>query len=844
MSDEKLETAKYLPDRQTALDSVGHNLIRAADYKSAYSYTYSTENNPDSSVSARRLWQVIRRRKWLIATLVFIVTSITAVVMYQIESTYEASTMIEIDEQTTLMRSDSAASSDPQNFSFHLNTKKLMLKSRPVLEDVIVELKLNENPNFIAERNSLWKNVKTMGGLLKAQDRNNARTTPGITRAAQSPKEPIRSPENVSLTKAVKSLEDDLTVEQIRDSRVLKVAFSHTDPTIAGAVANTISQKFIQRNFQSKAEKFASAADWLARSTEKLRDKAKQAEVSLANYVREHKIFSVPENGEKGTLTTEKLTALHDQVMRIETDRTLKGSLYSEVKAGRIAQLPETFADPKMLNLQKGLDELNTLAAQLSTKYGPENPRVKEVKQQINVTMGQIDASRKMLEAKLQTDYERAQRDEQVFKGALTRAKREAVNENQESIQYNILKQEVETANSIYKDFMQKSNQANVQLAEQYNDIRVIEPAQVPTNPSGPKRLLVILVGFFLGSTASVGFALFLESLDNTIRNYDDVDRYVQLPALGIIPAMTASKLRLRSAKMIGGSAGNGLLNLNGALRPDKVNGDLRPELLFNVDAFSPYAEAYRQLRTSVLRSTAGRMVRTLLITSSLPDEGKTTTAVNLAMSLAQTGASVLLIDADLRRPSLHTLFQVDHRRGLSTLLSDQTAYFDLTGNPETESYGSSTLLSDQTAYSLKGLAIIEQWKDSNLYLLTSGPAPPNPAELLGSEQMQRLLTSLKSTYTYIIIDSPPIAPFTDGVLMSSMVDGVLLVVHGGKISRDVVRRTRKMLDEVGARILGIVLNNVNPILQDYDYDPRYYQQSYSDTETEADHHASEQFVS
>src|SRR5205085_11658286 len=233
-----------------------------------------------------------------------------------------------------------------------------------------------------------------------------------------------------------------------------------------------------------------------------------------------------------------------------------------------------------------------------------------------------------------------------------------------------------------------------------------------------------------------------------------------------------------------------------------------QPELIFSTDGRSSLAEAYRQLRTSVLLSTAGRAPKSLLVTSSQPAERKTTTATNIAISLAKTGASVLIIDADMRRPRLHTTFETENRKGLSTYLSSDMSDAEL-------------------------LDMIEQHETSGLHYLTSGPVPPNPAELLGSEQMRKLLSCIEKTFTHVIIDSPPIASFTDGVLISTIVDGVLLVVHGGKSSRHVVRRARQVLQDVGAKIFGIVLNNVNISSHDHYYYQRYYQQSYYDSENE-----------
>jgi capsular exopolysaccharide synthesis family protein len=283
---------------------------------------------------------------------------------------------------------------------------------------------------------------------------------------------------------------------------------------------------------------------------------------------------------------------------------------------------------------------------------------------------------------------------------------------------------------------------------------------------------------------------LFLEYLDDTVHSTEEVERVLHLPALAVIPA-------------VGGATRRPMLSgLTALQRQNGNNHAEQSELLMNVDGRSPLAEAYRHLRTSVLLSTAGRAPRSLLVTSSLPGEGKTTTAVNTAVSLAQTGASVVIIDADMRRPRLQSIFDLHGTEGLSSILSSETDESEMLGLVRT----------DET---------------TGLNVLTSGPIPPNPAELLGSDQMRRLMATLQAHYTHVVIDSPPISSFTDGVLIASMVDGVLLVVHGGRSSRHIVRRSKQLLSDVGAKVFGVVLNNVNLQSHDYYYYQSYYGQKY-----------------
>ena len=370
----------------------------------------------------------------------------------------------------------------------------------------------------------------------------------------------------------------------------------------------------------------------------------------------------------------------------------------------------------------------------------------------------------------------------------LGQAKGEAIQQNQDAIQYNILKQDVDTNKALYQDFLHQTNQAQAQVVEQQNNLRVIEPAQVPDRANGPKRMLAILLGFLLSTAAGVGLAFLLDYLDNTIKTVADVSRFAQLPALSVVPAVAGNSRRRLASK------GRKALG-NGSSRHAESEAAFQ---LATLDDHSSAAEAYRVLRTSVLLSAAGRPPKTILVTSGQPGEGKTTTVVNTAISLAQMGASVLIIDCDLRRPTTHKFLGVEHARGLSTYLSQEVPLDEL----------------------------IQKLPIANLSLLPCGPVPPNPAELILSEKFKAMLRELAGQYDHILIDSPPLINVTDPVILSTMVDGVILVVHGGKSTRDVLQRARQELLTVGAKIFGVVLNNVD--LRRDGYDDYYYDRYYS----------------
>ena len=793
MPDEKAELEKVSP--QTIEISARETSGVRPHYPNSYGYGYGYgAGGDDQKIHLRELWRTVRKRKWLIATIALIITTLVTIDMYRTKNSYQATALIEIGkDMTTLGRPGSIYGDDYDPFYMvNIKTKMLMVKSHSMLEDVVREKRLDENPKFYRAggKKTVWQALKDIGGKFGLKN-DRAEETLAPAEIPTGSVEDAEEERKKRIEGCIGILEGGLGVEPVKETRALRISFTHSDPKIAAEITNAVATTFLERNFENKTEKFRGAAKWLDESTRKLKAKVEEADQALANYTREHGIFSTDKDG---TLTTAKLSSLHAQVLRTQTDRMLKQSLYEEVKQGRVEKLPEAYADllfktaPKVADLQKQLSELQTQLAELNVKFGPENVKVVEVREKIAAIKTQIAESGKSLEEKVKNEYERAVRDENLLTAALTQAKGEAIRQNQDAIQYNLLKGELETNKSLHQDFLNKSNQAQAQVVEQQNNLRVIEPAQVPGFPVGPRRMFTILVGLLMSIAAGVGLAFLLDYLDNTIKTVEDVSRYAQLPALSVVPAVS----------------GNGRRGLAAKGRKALGNGDSRHAQseasyqLATLDNQSSAAEAYRVLRTSVLLSAAGRPPKTILITSGQPGEGKTTTVVNTAISLAQMGASVLIIDCDLRRPTTHKVLGVDHGQGLSTYLSRDVELDRL----------------------------IQKLPIANLSLLPCGPVPPNPAELIISEKMKDMLHVLAGKYDHILIDSPPLINVTDPVILSTMVDGVILVVHGGKSTRDVVRRARQELSTVGAKIFGVVLNNVD--LRRDGYDDYYYNRYYS----------------
>ncbi|HWQ31392.1 MAG TPA: polysaccharide biosynthesis tyrosine autokinase [Blastocatellia bacterium] len=790
-SEEKVTTLVQM------LPHSGEQLMRSAE-----AYDSSGQGFEDLLARLSEQWRRVRKHKWLILCIAVVITSVMTLDVFRTKSLYQATTLVEVEkENRTLFRSaEMVIEGDDTEYFYSkaLMPKIRLIQSKPVLEDAAAMLKLDQNPAFleVTKRRTTWEALLSIFGKTGSPKSN-----PVVPPSVRSPLTdlmdglPVRSPaETERLAPYVGVLADGLEASIVEDTRMISISFKHTDPAMAALVADAIAKSFIVRNYRNKNQRFSDTSTWLNTRTRELKAKVEEAEKRLADYTSSHEIFST--DG-KENLTIEKLGKLHAEATRAETERILKQSLYEEVRAGRVAQLPEAFADPRTAALQTRLGELATTSAMYVGKYGPDNPRTIAVQKEVVALQKQIEESRATLADRLRADYERAARDEQSLRQALERAKAETAQQNRASFEFSVLKQEVETAKSLYTDFLQKTNQVNIQVGDQRsnnNNITIIEPAVVPGSPISPNRPRTILTGLIFSLMAGIGLALLIEMLNNTIKNVEDVDRFLGLPALAVIPAVSTRRLSLFMNRS--GSETEGL-SIRETGRVIKI-----PQDRFTRDRISRnhslMTEAYCSLRTSVMLSTAGGPPKITLVTSSQPGEGKSTTAVNMGISMAQLGGLVLIIDADLRRPTVHKILKRDRTRGLSTWLSGSVELDEL----------------------------IQPLEIPNLWFLPCGSIPPNPAELLSSMRMREMLKTLSQRFDHIIIDSPPVINVSDAVILSTLADGVILIIHAGKSKRSIVQRARRELSNVGARVFGVVLNRVD--LKGEGYDDYYYYRYHS----------------
>jgi capsular exopolysaccharide synthesis family protein len=809
------------PKDRESLTSIKQNNGNSLDRKTAnedafasarsggYGYGYGEDDSRDG-IPLRNYWRSVRKRLWLVISISLLVTMLSAVYVARQPDIFEAQARIQVDLESSppaMGASKSApivVNSTLSDVSY-FNTQLENLSSSGLLRRVVKTLDLEHNPEFLKskpDQTRWWRNLTRIFGFNKNEKVEVSKETlasqvaPPV--AAASSREDLE--EAMRLEPYVAAIQENLTVKQVSATRLIKLTYHHHDPLITAKVVNALMDACVLSNLEMKTQTNTSTGDFLQRRIAELQDKIRSGEEQLINYAKNNQILTLDENQ---NTVVERLVGLNRQLLEAENTRKLAESAYRAAQVPGAAGAKAEVEGKQIGDLETRLGELRQKRAELLVDNTEEWPAVKEIDKQIEAAQSQMDSARKrttsVVITNLKTTYDQALAHEQSLKSSFNQQRGETVTQNQAAINYRIIQQEITTNKTLLDGLLQRSKENDVDLAGTPNNIHVNEHAIIPRAPVGPRRLLTIILALVASTIAGVFLALFLEYLDDSVRSTEDVERLLRLPTLAVIPAMGISaRRRLRPA------AGT-LVARNG-----NGNGNGNPELLLsNTNKHSPLAEAYRQLRTSVLLSTAGRAPRTVLVTSSVPAEGKTTGTINTAISMAQTAPSVLIIDGDMRRPRVHSVFGLENRRGLSTILSSEPTEAEM-------------------------LSMIEQDSDSGLHLLTAGPIPPNPAELISSDQMRRLLATVSSSFTHVVIDSPPITSFTDGVLLATMVDGVLLVVHSGKSSRNVVRRSRQLLTEVGAKIFGVVLNRVDSHSPDYYYyKNQYYGYEYTGNEDE-----------
>jgi len=733
---------------------------------SGYSYSSPPE---EKEVHLRDYWRVIRKRQWTVIAFFLIVLITTAIATYTMKPIYRGTVTIQIDrENPSFVDFKEIFSVNMWDLDYY-QTQYKILESRTLAKRVVQSLKLAEHPEFLPQPETpfqKWKSnlFHSIFALFKSPKKDENKPAQTSTQSA---------PEADKETVLVGQFLGNLKVEPIRNSRLVKVHFDAMNPELAAQVPNSLAAGYIQQSLESRFTSMEQARDWLSNQIDILKGKVERADEALQEFGSRHGIVSLDE---KENIIMQRLTELNDTLTKAESDRMAKEALFRQSKDKDFDSLPTILENKVIQDLKQTLNQLDAQYTKLLETYKPEYPEMVRLRKQVASVEKRLEAETQKVINGIRNEFESSRRKEALIRAAFEEQKTRVMAMKERAIQYNILKREADTNRELYRDLLQRMKQAGVSAGITASNIKVIDPAEVPGGPYKPNvkmnLLLAMVVGLFLG----VGLAFFFEYLDNTIKTPEDVEQVLRLPSFGMVPELSYEKKK-RSEK--------------GAFYP--------VELVTHGHPKSVLSEAYRNIRTSILLSFSEKPPKKIVVTSANPFEGKTTTVINTAIALSQTGAQVVVIDGDMRKPRIHKIFEKDGENG--TGLSNY-----LSGIAELK-------------------MIVKKTEVPNLYFIPAGPIPPNPSELLGSKLFTTMLQALGLKFDHIVLDSPPVLGFADAAIISSAIDGVILVAAGGKTPKETLQHAKEALQQVNAKILGVVINRVD--IQKSYYGYYYYRYHY-----------------
>lgn len=722
--------------------------------------------------SVQELWRTVKRRKRSILMWSLAFTLVALAASLYMTTKYEGVATLEVNKENSDMlglsptdRIDGAAS-DSLSETITLETEAAALKSPSLAFQVVEQLGLERRKEFASEPPLIGDDGRLAAELKLPLEQA-----------------PIRR------KRVYKTFDKNLKIKSLAGTRLIEVHFLSPDPQVAADVANLLVKDLLEQDFHNRFAATAQVSDWLAKQLSDLKNQVSTSQEELNRVQKEAGILG---SDETSNVVMTKLEELNRQLTDAEANRILKQAVYQLAKSSS----PEAISSMAGTSLTGNASTTNTLAliqtlrgqeadlkvqyAQAQAKFGSAYPLVSQLQAQLTEINGSIQTEISKLAARSENDYLAAKHTEDMLRASFEAQKAEANRLNDKAVQYTILKQEVESSRTLYQDLLTKLKEGGVLAGLHSTNLVLLDPARTAAEPARPIYALNLAIGWMFGMVVGIAFAFARDAFDETLRTPHDVEITTALPCVGVVPELASCAelpKRLRKAK-------TGMMETSIVAHPS-----------------SRVAESYRALRTWVLSSGTEAPPKVTMVTSALPREGKTTTSLNTAIALAQNGAKVLLLEADLRRPCLHTLFNTKPSAGLVGLLT----------NPD----------SCKTEF-------VEHPQVANLFILPAGLTTSSPAELLASTRMKRFMEFVRGKFDFIIIDTPPILAFTDAVVISRNVDAVLFVVRSAQTTKQSCLRARDLMEGVNTEISGILVNGADMKSDDYQHYYGYSSKQYT----------------
>jgi exopolysaccharide transport family protein len=725
-------------------------------------------NKDEQQIDIRNYLQVMMKRRWTIISVFTII--FVSVFIYTLTATpiYQSSVRLVIEkENPNVVSIQEVMSVDASTTDYYITQYKI-IESRTIAREVIKRLNLEDSEEFNPKpQKTVLSNIKKSIKGIKESIQNT------IFSMFRTGKKAEQFETDDSDAQLVSAFLGRINVSPIRNSRLVDLHFIARDPQLSALAVNTLADVYIEKKLETKLKAVKNAVLWLHERVDEERQKVETAERKLLEYKEKKGIFT-DFSSDVEKITAQKLAKLNAQVIdaeahRVEAETRYKQALALKKNPDMLDSIPEVLRNDLIREIKQMEVNLYKRISELSKKYGKNHPKMIAVQSEIDSLNRRKHKEIQRVINSLRNEYQVALAKEKTLLQALSKQKKESMELNQKSIQYGVLQREAESARHMYELLIRRFKETSLTEDMKTGNVRIVDPAEVPKFPIRPRKKLNIFLGIVFGLFIGIAMAFTFEFLDNTLKNPEDIRNYLNIPYLGPVPTFDI----------------------------ERENIDM-PELITQYSPKSTASESYRGIRTSLLFSSADRPPKIILVTSAGPSEGKTLTSTNLAITMAQAGSRVVIVDCDMRKPKVHKMFGIGRDKGMSSVLVSN----------ELES------MIDE---------VITHSPIPNLDVIPCGPIPPNPSEIIGSQKMSRIMEKLQEKYDRIIVDSPPITAVTDSTVLAKFVDGVMLVVHAGVTPRQVVKTGLEQIQGVDANVLGAVLNDVDTGKESYYYYQYYY---------------------